>query len=69
MFDPMDANLNSNDNHICLQGNGDATFASLHIEGLIQGDGYDQLFRPDAPFTPFDCDSFTAGPIVPPEMN
>lgn len=74
-FDPVDPTLNSNDHHICLgDTNEGATFASLNIEGLLNENGeivgeYEDLYRPDAPFTPFDCGDFQAGPIIPPDMD
>ena len=47
-----------------------STFASLNIEPLSVGGGsVDDLYRPDAPFAPFDCTSFAAGPIIPPDMD
>ncbi|MEM7160266.1 MAG: parallel beta-helix domain-containing protein [Myxococcota bacterium] len=74
-FDPADPAMNSNDNHICLGDTNDgATFASLNIGGLLNDAGeiigtFDDLYRPDAPFTPFDCGEFQAGPIIPPDMD
>ena len=74
-FDPVDPSLNSNDNHICLGDTNDgATFASLNILGLLNDSGdivgtFDDLYRPEAPFTPFDCGDFEAGPIIPPDMG
>lgn len=74
-FDSTDPLLNSNDHHICLGGtNNGATFASLNILGLLDETGaitgeFEDLFRPAAPFTPFDCGDFQAGPIIPPDMD
>jgi hypothetical protein len=69
-FSPDDPSMTSNDHHICIGGtNTGATFASLDIESLIQGATFDDLFRPASPFTPYDCDAFTGGPIIDPEME
>jgi len=60
-FDATDPSGNSNDNHICVGGNTGGTFASLDLETLaarLEGGEFpstDWLFRPDAPFAPFDC--------------
>ncbi len=67
---PTDAAMNSNDNHICLFGSTGATFVSLNAEET-QNPPFDiaNLFRPADPFTPFDCQSFTMGPLTPPDME
>ncbi|HCH64627.1 MAG: hypothetical protein CL927_02630 [Deltaproteobacteria bacterium] len=68
-FSTTDATANSNDNHICVGGNTGGTFASLNIEALAArfgGDdapGVDDLFRPPAPFTPFDCTELQGEPL------
>jgi parallel beta-helix repeat protein len=68
-FDTKDAALNSNDNHICVGGNTEGTFASLHLDVIIpmlekmEFPTVDDIFHPEAPFAPFDCTEFTAGPI------
>jgi len=59
---------NSNDNHICIKNEtGDsASFASLDAENLsneVPGATVDDLFRPADPYSPFDCEGFTEGPI------
>ena len=65
-----DAAMNSNDNHLCLQSNTGATFVSLNAEETQQPPfDIEALFRPPAPFTPFDCGNFTMGPITPPDMG
>ncbi|MCA9715320.1 MAG: right-handed parallel beta-helix repeat-containing protein [Myxococcales bacterium] len=67
---PTDAAMNSNDNHLCLQSNTGATFVSLNAEETQQPPfDIEALFRPPAPFTPFDCGNFTMGPITPPDMG
>lgn len=68
-FDATDPAGNSNDNHICLGGNSGGTFASLDLEvlaGRIDGGEFpstDWLFRPEAPFAPFDCTELDGDPI------
>jgi hypothetical protein len=68
-FDANDPAANSNDNHICIGENGGARFASMNLELLAsrldENDipVIDDMFRPEAPYTPFDCNGFTAGPI------
>jgi len=68
-FSADDPSGNSNDNHICMGGNTGGTFASLDLEvlaGRIDGGEFpstDWLFRPDAPFAPFDCTELEGDPI------
>lgn len=68
-FSATDPALNSNDNHICLGDNGGARFASMDLETLANRLGendipvIDDMFRPLAPYTPFDCEGFSGGPI------
>ena len=67
-FSATDASGNSNDHHICVGANTAGTFASLDLENLAQAVGEgpvgpDDLFRPPAPFTPFDCTELDGGPI------
>jgi parallel beta-helix repeat protein len=71
MFSATDPAMNSNDNLVCIGTNEGATFASLNIEWLADNLGdasVADLYRPDAPYAPFDCDGFANGPIVPPDM-
>lgn len=68
-FSATDASGNSNDNHICVGNNGAGSFASLDLENLAGALGEsdlspDLLFRPPAPFTPFDCTELNGGPIA-----
>lgn len=66
-FDAEDASLNSNDHHICV--NSDVgSFSSMDLENLAARPVplAKYMYRPDAPFAPFDCDSFTEGPLVMP---
>jgi len=73
-FSATDASANSNDHHICVAGNTSGTFASLDIETLASrmdaGDfpSVDDLYRPAAPFAPFDCEGFTGGDLVDVEL-
>lgn len=65
-FDATVAANNSNDNHICVGPSTTATFASLNLPELAEAfpPTLAMLFRPASPFTPFDCTSFTDGPIA-----
>lgn len=71
-FHPTEATGNSNDNHICVHAESGATFASLDLETLgaraaaLDFGSVEDLYRPAAPFAPFDCDALTAGPVVGP---
>lgn len=69
-FSATDVMLNSNDHNVCVGGtNKGATFASLNVPAVVDGAGYEDLYRPPAPFKPFDCDAFTGAPIIAPEMK
>ena len=74
--DPAVPGNNTNQHHVCIEGNGDATYATLNLavvqpmlEAAIFGNGEfpttANLFRPSAPFAPFDCSGFTGGAIGP----
>ena len=70
-FSASDASMNSNDNHICLGNNAGATFVSLNLEAVLSGGSFptlDDVFRPAAPFAPFDCGEFQNGPLADPDM-
>jgi parallel beta-helix repeat protein len=68
-FDANDPAGNSNDNHICIGENGGVSFASMDLETLASRlenndiPTIDDMFRPPPPYTPFDCEGFSAGPI------
>ncbi len=68
-FSNTDPAGNSNDNHICVGGNTGGTFASLDLETLAARFGAGEfpnpsdLFRPAAPFAPFDCTELEGNPI------
>jgi hypothetical protein len=69
-FSPTDAGMNSNDNHICIGTNEGGSFASLNIVPLsMNGGTVADLFRPAAPYTPFDCADLNGGPIMAPDMD
>ncbi|MEZ4269575.1 MAG: parallel beta-helix domain-containing protein, partial [Myxococcota bacterium] len=59
---------NSNTNHICVSGETGATFASLDIEKLQKAPVLANVYRPAAPFVPFDCTTLTGGPVVAPTV-
>ncbi len=69
MFSADDPSMNSNDNRICMGGSS-ATFASLDLEHLeprvsmLELGLIDALYRPDAPYAPFDCDALEGGALV-----
>jgi parallel beta-helix repeat protein len=69
--DPMTPANNTNRNHICLEAEGEATFAVLDLPRLgamiDMGDlpTTADISQPAAPFTPFDCTGFESGPIPP----
>jgi parallel beta-helix repeat protein len=68
-FDATDPAGNSNDNRICVGDHTVGTFASLDLEVLadrfLDGESIStaDLFRPDAPRTPFDCTALDGGDI------
>lgn len=69
--DPMVPANNTNLNHVCIANEGTATFAVLDLPKL--GAMVDMgmlpsiadIYRPEAPFAPFDCNTLSSGPIVP----
>ena len=67
-FHSTDASQNSNDNRICVGDDAGVTFASLNIEELASQDlpSLDTVFRPPAPFTPFDC---TGVDVIAPDLE
>lgn len=71
-FSATDPAANSNDHRICVAADPGVTFASLDLENLAASagagrvPGVDDLYRPAAPFAPFDCAGFEGGAIVTP---
>jgi parallel beta-helix repeat protein len=68
-FHPEDATQVSNDHHICVQDV--PGMATLDLEGLTAAGNIpslDDLYRPDAPFAPYDCTGFTEGELVMPDF-
>ena len=74
--DPTNPENNTNRNRICVAGNSGATYATLNLPVLEQralaflgGQGEPpspmDLYRPEAPFAPFDCASLSGAPIGP----
>ncbi len=69
-FDTTTPGSNSNDNVICVDSNSGASFGSLDlptIGAIAEGGGFpttDDIFQPESPFAPFDCDALTGGPVV-----
>lgn len=62
-YHPTDPAMNSNDNLICLENNTGATFVSINLPAL-QGP-LDNMYRPDAPFEPFNCSGWGQAPVAP----
>jgi hypothetical protein len=58
-FHPTDTSMNSNDNLICLDSNPGGTFVSINLPAVFQQPlselTLDNVFRPSAPFPPFNC--------------
>ena len=67
-FHVSDAALNSNDNRVCVGSDAGVTFASLNLEVLSQEDfpQLSMIYRPDAPFAPFDC---TGVEVISPDLE
>ncbi len=68
MFSATDPEMNSNDNAMCLAGPDGVRVANLNIEVLSQAPNFNDIFRPEPPFAPYDCDSVLSGPVVAPDM-
>jgi parallel beta-helix repeat protein len=64
-FDPADAAQNTNDNHLCLGGNTGGTFASMDLLPKLGGGAFEEFFRPEAPFAPFECTTLNGGAVAP----
>lgn len=62
-FDATDPAQNSNDNHICVGGNTDGSFASMDLASQEAAPG-SPFFRPEAPFAPFDCTELNGGEVA-----
>jgi hypothetical protein len=68
VFDAEDVAANTNDNHICVGGNPNGTFASLNLGPRLAMDPPD-LVSPvlritEAPFAPFDCTELEGGAVA-----
>ncbi|HET9621916.1 MAG TPA: parallel beta-helix domain-containing protein [Kofleriaceae bacterium] len=63
-FDSTDPAKNSNNNHMCVGGNTEGTFASMDILENAKNPAT-PFFRPAAPFAPFDCTAIAGNPIAP----
>ena len=69
IVDPDVAANNSNYNHICVEDEVNATWATLDLPKLVmmidngQFPSTRDLYRPPPPFVPFNCSGFTTGPI------
>ncbi|MEN0066086.1 MAG: parallel beta-helix domain-containing protein [Myxococcota bacterium] len=62
-FSATDAAGNSNDNNMCIGVATGMTFASLNLEELIDTPSLENVYRPEPPFAPFDCEG--TRPIAP----
>ncbi|MEY3014796.1 MAG: hypothetical protein RIT45_3531 [Pseudomonadota bacterium] len=73
-FDAKDASKNTNDNRVCLKGNTGASVVNLHLDVVLPAalkgtfPKLEDLYRPAAPFAPYDCDAMQGGPIAAPTM-
>lgn len=65
MFNATDASMNSNDNHICVGGNTNGSFASLDVPTQLMNAPAPFLRIPTAPFGPFNCTELLGGPVAP----
>ena len=69
-FDPVDPTKNSNDNRLCISNEKGATFVSLDLPTQLKlADKFkfsklSELYRPKAPFVPFNCATLKGGPIA-----
>jgi len=65
---PTDPAQNSNDNRICVGDDDGVSFASLNVEELLTQPlpDIDTVYRPEAPFTPFDCAGFE---VIAPDLE
>jgi len=68
-FHNKDAAGNSNDNRFCVHDNKGATVMGLHLEVVLpaamkrQFAKLEELYRPPAPFAPYDCKAMKGGKI------
>ena len=68
-FSATEASGNSNDNRICVGPNNGGTYASLDLESLaakmenFKLPQISDVYRPEAPFAPFDCTDLEGGDI------
>jgi parallel beta-helix repeat protein len=63
---------NTNNNHVCMSGGQVATLDLPALLAALMGGGNptrDDLFRPAAPYAPYDCRTFTSGPIAGVELG
>lgn len=67
-FHATDAAQNSNDNRICIGSDAGLSFASLNLEVVSEEDLplLEMIYRPDAPFVPFDC---TGVAVIAPDLG
>ena len=62
-FHETDATMNTNNNHICVGGNTDGTFASMSVVTQATAPLPHPFFVPAAPFAPYDCTTLIGGPV------
>ncbi|MDG1483884.1 MAG: parallel beta-helix domain-containing protein [Myxococcota bacterium] len=68
-FSATETSGNSNDNRICVGTNSGGTYASLDLESLaakmenFELPQISDVYRPEAPFAPFDCAELEGGDI------
>ena len=59
---------NSNDNHICVSAD-QGSMANFNAEGLSELPSLSEIYRPEAPFAPYDCSDLTGGTIDLPDLG
>jgi len=63
-IDATDIAKNSNDNHICIGGNSDGSFAILDLGTQMGAPGSPFLKNATAPLAHFSCTELTGGPVA-----
>ena len=70
-FDPTDAAAVSNDNHICTMDNAPATMVTLDLAAILESGSIptvNDVLQLEAPYAPYDCDSFRGGAMIMAEL-
>lgn len=67
-FSTTEASGNSNDNHICVAAD-EGSMANFNASGLSDFPSLAEIYRPAAPFAPYDCSDLTGGTIDLPDLG